>query len=427
MHYERGVLHLGGIPAPELIRQFGSPLYVYEGEILKRQIANIRRAFTGIPLQPAYAMKANSNLALLRIISAAGFYFDAVSPGEVDLLRYAGVAPDRIWFTCSNVSDEDFRSLRDPEIVVNVNGMSELDRCIRLRVTNPIALRVNPDVGAGHHRDVVTGGFGVKFGFDLAELRDARMVAEAEGLDVVALHAHIGSGITEVRPLLESARILLDLSAHFGSLRMINFGGGIATPYRPGEREFPLDEYGEGLRELAAPILRSRGLTAILEPGRYVTAECGTLLTTATTRHISSGYEWIGCDTGFNHLMRPTKYGSYHHIVNASRGDDSMLRLPQNDEVRAGNTIVAGNICESGDVFTRDVDGIVPRELGAIAVGDVLALCDAGAYGFSMASEYNARYLPAEVLVEDGAAALTRRRRTFDDFILEQLPVENGR
>ena len=420
MRYESGILHLGGVAAPDLIARFGSPLYVYEPEILKRQIAHIQRAFGGLPLRPAYAMKANSNLALLRIIADAGFSFDAVSPGEVQLLRYAGVPNECIWFTCSNVSDEDMRSLGDESIVVNVNGISELDRCIALKLRNPIALRINPDVGAGHHRDVVTGGFGVKFGFDLAEIDDALMMAADNALDVVAIHAHIGSGVTEVEPLIESAKILLDLSAKVPKLKTINFGGGIATPYRPGDPDFPIDEYGARLTELAADRMRERGLVAMIEPGRYITAECGTLLATVTTKHVSSGYEWIGCDTGFNHLARPSKYGAYHHIVNASRGHDALLRSPENRFEEDGTTIVAGNICESGDVFTRDTDGIRPRAIRGLKVGDVIALCDAGAYGFSMASEYNARFLPPEVVVEKGEARLVRRRRTFDDFIREQ-------
>src|SRR5262249_47281146 len=157
---------------------------------------------------------------------------DCVSPGEIYLARRAGFTPDDIWFTCSNVSDEDLGSVGDARIVVNVNSISEIDRVLRLNLQNPIALRVNTDVGAGHHADVVTAGGGVKFGIDLAEIRDARMIVEDSGRKVVGLHAHIGSGIDDLAPLFESARRLLELSADFANLRWLNFGGGISIPYR---------------------------------------------------------------------------------------------------------------------------------------------------------------------------------------------------
>src|SRR5437764_11927636 len=210
--------------------------------------------------------------------------------------------------------------------------LSEIDRIIALDLPNPIALRVNPDVGAGHHSDVVTAGGGVKFGIDLAEIGQARMIAEDSGRKVVGLHAHIGSGVDELAPLLESARRLLELSGGFANLRFINFGGGLSIPYRPGEREFPIAAYGQELTRIADRILRARDLTAILEPGRYVVAQSGTLLARVTAKRISGGLWWLGCDTGFNHLVRPSKYGAYHHIVNASRKSKS-----REEYVVAGN------------------------------------------------------------------------------------------
>lgn len=423
MNFDRGILHIGSLPVTRLVEQFGSPLYVYDAAVLRRQIERIRNCFGGMPLQPFYAAKANSNLEILRIVRENDFGADAVSPGEVFLARRAGFTTERIWFTCSNVSDADLLALEDARILINVNSMSEVDRVVRLGLRNPIAIRVNPDVGAGHHRDVVTGGFGVKFGIDIGELDAARMVAEDSGLSVVGIHSHIGSGVGEVSPLLGAARKLLELADSFQDLRWINFGGGMGVPYRPGEREFPVEEYGSGLAEVAGDYLRGRGLTAILEPGRYIAAEAGTLVATVTAKKISSGFVWIGCDTGFNHLVRPSKYGSYHHILNASRGGDEWLRermtaSPYDPE---NGSIVAGNICESGDVFTREDEGLKPRRLPRTEIGDLLAFCDSGAYGFSMASHYNARMLPAEVLVEGGVPRLIRRRQTLDDLLEGQL------
>jgi len=404
------MLLVGQVPATELANKYGTPLYVYDAAIIRRQIDRVKSAFAALPFRPFYAMKANGSLAILELIRKQGFGCDCVSPGEIFIARRAGFTAEQIWFTCSNVSDDDLLAIGDPRIVINVNSLSEIDRILALDLKNPIALRVNPDVGAGHHVDVVTGGGGVKFGIDLAEIRDARVMVEDSGRKVVGLHAHIGSGIDAIEPLIESARRLLELSGDFANLRWLNFGGGISVPYRPDEAQFPIDEYGAELTRVADRLLRARDLTAILEPGRYVVAESGALLSRVTAKRISGGLLWLGCDTGFNHLVRPSKYGAYHHIVNASRGSESQEEY-----------VVAGNLCESGDVFTRDAEGnAVPRKMDRCEVGDLIAFLDAGAYGFSMASHYNARLLPPEVLVEGESARLIRERQMLDDLVRGQ-------
>ena len=407
MHYADGVLHIANVSALDLARRFGTPLYVYDAAVIRRQVERVKRAFAHLPFQPFYAMKANSNVSILRLVHRSGFGADAGSPGEIFLAKHAGFSGEEIWFTCSNVSDEDLRAIDDERIVINLNSMSEVDRIVALGLPNPVALRVNPDVGAGHHADVVTAGGGVKFGIDLAEVEQARMIVEDSGRKVVGLHAHIGSGVDTIAPLIESARRLLEISTAFANLRWLNFGGGISVPYRPEEKDFPIDDYGAELTRIAERLLRARDLTAILEPGRYVVAESGLLLARVTAKRLSAGTFWIGCDTGFNHLVRPSKYGAYHHIVNAQR------RGAADEEL-----VVAGNLCESGDVFTRDGAGnIAPRRMDATKVGDVIAFCGAGAYGFSMASDYNARLLPAEVMVEERDVCVIRDGQTNDDLI----------
>lgn len=421
MEFRSGVLHIGNISGNELASRYGTPLYVYDAAIIRAQVDKIKRAFGSLPFRPFYAMKANGNLSILRLIREQGFGCDSVSPGEVFLARHAGFVPEEIWFTCSNVSDEDLRAIGDPGIVVNVNSMSEIDRCLSLDLQNPIALRVNTDVGAGHHHDVVTAGGGVKFGIDLAEVESARMIVEDAGRKVVGLHAHIGSGIDDIEPLLESARRLLELSPDYPNLKWINFGGGIGTPYRPTDREFPIDDYGRELARIADRLLRARDLTAILEPGRFVVASSGLLLARVTARRVSSGVDWIGCDTGFNHLVRPSRYGAYHHIVNATHGSTTSLREAYDPSKMTDEVVVAGNLCESGDVFTRNPDGTpVTRKIDRTGVGDLIAFCDAGAYGFSMASHYNARMLPPEILIDGDAVRVIRERQTFEELIRGQ-------
>jgi len=406
VEFREGRLFIGEISAFDLASRFGTPLYVYEADVIRRQVERVKHAFARLPFRPFFAMKANSNAAILRLVRESGFGCDAVSPGEIFIAKHAGFRGDEIWFTCSNVSDDDLRAIDDAAIVINVNAMSEIDRVLALGLPNEIALRVNPDVGAGHHRDVITAGESVKFGIELGEVESARMIVEDSGRRVVGLHAHIGSGVDELQPLLESARVLLDLAPSFPNLRWINFGGGMSVPYKPGDREFPIDAYGLQLAVLADRVLRQRNLTAILEPGRYVVAQSGTLLARVTAKRVSGGMTWAGVDTGFNHLVRPSKYNAYHAIVNARASEAK-------DDV-----IVAGDLCESGDVFTRASDGQpITRAIDNVQVDDLLAFCDAGAYGFSMASEYNARLLPPEVMVDGGDARIVRERGKYGDLV----------
>ncbi len=418
MQFQNGTLLIGGTSVEAVAARFGTPLYLYDGEVILRQLARIRSAFSGLPFRPFYAMKANGNLSILRMMRENGFGCDAVSPGEIFLARQAGFSHDQIWFTCSNVSDDDLRAIPDPRIVVNVNSVSEIDRCLALDLPNPLALRVNPAVGAGAHHDVVTAGGGVKFGIDMAELDDARMIIEDSGREIVGLHAHIGSGIDSPQPLLQAARTLIQLAADFRHLHWVNFGGGIGVPYRPGDAEFPVEDYGRELAGLAGNFLRARDLTAILEPGRFLVAPSGYLVSRVTAKRMSGGMEWLGCDTGFNHLVRPSKYGAYHHIVNATRGSNASLRETFDLTRMQADYVVSGNLCESGDVFTRNEQGDpVPRRMDKTQVGDLIVFCDAGAYGFSMGSHYNARLLPPEVMVSRGEARLIRRRQTYEELV----------
>jgi diaminopimelate decarboxylase len=415
------LLHIGDVPVPEILQHYGSPVYVYDAAVVRRQVERVKAAFASLPFRPFYAMKANGGLAILDLVRKSGFGCDAVSPGEIYIARQAGFTPDNIWFTCSNVSDNDLRAIDDPAIVINVNSMAEIDRILTLDLPNPIALRVNTDVGAGHHHDVVTAGAGVKFGIDLAEIESARIVVEDSGRRVVGLHAHIGSGIDTLAPLLESARRLLELAAGYANLKFLNFGGGMSVPYRPAEQEFPIEQYGEELTRIADRLLRARDLTAILEPGRYVVAQSGVLLARVTSKRISAGTEWIGVDTGFNHLVRPSKYGSYHHIINATNASDGALREAFDESQMSEECVVAGNLCESSDVFTRTAAGEPEtRHIDRTKIGDVLAFCDAGAYGFSMASHYNARLLPPEVLIDGTSMQLVRERQSFEDLVRGQ-------
>ena len=392
-----GTLHIGNVSATDIANRYGTPVYVYDAGVIRRQIERVTRAFAALPFRPFYAMKANGALAILELVRGAGFGCDAVSPGEIYIARKAGFTPDNIWFTCSNVSDDDLRAIGDERIVINVNSMSEIDRILALDLRNPIALRVNTDIGAGHHVDVVTAGGGVKFGIDLAEIESARMVVEDSGRKVVGLHAHIGSGIDNIAPLIESARRLLDLSTEFPNLRWLNFGGGISVPYEPGRAGVPdrrLRRRADAHRRSAAC---ARDLTAILEPGRYLVAESGTLSSRRSPRNGSAAASGGSASTQASTISCGHR-STAPTITSSTPRPDRRPRCRQTFDLAmmTDDGVIAGNLCESGDVFTRTERGdVVTRMIDRTVVGDLLAFCDAGAYGFSMASLYNARLLPA--------------------------------
>ena len=422
MKYEGSVLTFDGVTVDDLAEKYGTPLYIYDAGVIRKQIRRVERAFGGRGINPYFAAKANSNRNILAMFAESGFGCDAVSPGEILVALAAGFEPSDIWFTCSNVSDEDLRFVSyEPQIVINLNSFSELERIIALRIGNPLSLRINTEVGAGHHKDVVTGGFGVKFGFEISDLPEARKSAAAAGLKITGIHAHIGSGIASIDPLLASARRLIELSRDFPDLEVLNFGGGLAVPYRPGDQDFPIDEYGTALASLLRDPMKERGITGIVEPGRYLVAGSGFLLARITAKRVSHEYTWIGCDTGFNHLVRPSRYGAYHHILNASNGSDEWLRtnIAEQWDPRHG-VLVAGNLCESGDLFTREGDELRPRPMPESSVGDLLLFCDAGAYGYSMGSHYNSRPMPAEIMIDDGEVSVIRVRQPLESLLQDQ-------
>jgi diaminopimelate decarboxylase len=387
--------------APELVRAFGSPLYVYDEELLRDRCRRMRAAIPLSGVDILYAMKANANPALLRVIRDEGLGVDAVSIGEVVLGRRCGFPADRISFNGNNVDEAEMRAVVEEGVHLCADSLSQLERFSRLRLGARAALRLNPDVGAGHHDHVITGGPDAKFGVAPDELPEALAIARSGGLVIDGVQQHIGSGILATDRLLFAVDVLLDAASRLPDLRYVDFGGGIGVPYRPEDQPFDLAGFGERVRERLERFRKSAGrdIAFRFEPGRYIVAECGALLVTVTAVKRTARHVFVGTDSGFNHLIRPMLYGAYHAIENLSnpRGAPVTVR-------------VAGNICESGDLFAID------RELPEAREGDILAIRTAGAYGWSMASPYNQRPRPAEILVRGDSYRAIRRRETFDDL-----------
>jgi diaminopimelate decarboxylase len=408
MDVRNNQLCLGDCTVQSLLDAFGTPLYVYEEDVVRRQCRSMREAFAPARPDLHYAVKANFNPAILRILRDEGVGIDAVSPFEVRLCLELGFKPEQILFTGNNTSEGDFAYCLEQGVPVNVGSLVELERYGRLNPGGRVSLRINPDVGAGHNPHVITGGPDSKFGIYHTEQPAIRSLLEAHDLKLIGIQSHIGSGILRTDEMLQAMEIILNTARNFEGLEFVNFGGGYGIPYRPDQKPLPLAELGSAMCERFASFCAEygRALKMKLEPGRYLVAQAGALLVRVTNVQSTPRHTFVGTDSGFNHLLRPVLYGAYHEVVNASR--------VKGDAIEA---VVAGNVCESGDVFTQGPEGLEHRTFTRPELGDVLAVLDAGAYGMALASNYNLRMRPAEVLVRAGNARLIRRRETYDDLV----------
>jgi diaminopimelate decarboxylase len=385
-----------------LIAAHGSPLYTYDLDTVRARCRALKAAIPYAPFQPLYAIKANPCPAVVRTILGEGFGIDAVSPGEVAMALRLGVDPQRIVYTENNMTDAEQAEAIAQGVLINCGSLDRLERLGAAGVKR-CAVRFNPDVGAGAHEKICTAGPLTKFGVPNAHLDRVLEIERRTGIRVVGAHMHIGSGFLEPEAFAQACTVIFALAARLPHLEFIDCGGGIGIPYRAEQRSMDLAAMG---RQLAADMEAfcsryGRRLELRLEPGRFLVAESGTLLCTVTSvKETPEGRVFVGTDTGFNHLVRVAMYDAFHRIDNLSRPDAPRRKVD-----------VVGNICESGDIFARD------RELPLPQPGDLLAIRDAGAYGFAMASTYNLRPLPAEVAVEGGAARLVRPRQRIADLL----------
>jgi diaminopimelate decarboxylase len=409
-----GELFIDGSSSQRLAQQYGTPLYVYCENKIRLNINSLRDAAQKhYPnTRILYACKANTNLSLLRILHSEGVEIDAVSPGEVYLALQAGFKPTEILFTGTSVGDDEMKQLLDEGVRMNIDSLSQMRKLLETRVPETVSLRVNPEVGAGHHEHVITAGPDVKFGIWESQALEAYQMALDTGVSRFGIQMHIGSGIMDVDNYVKATRRLLEIAKHVHEsigidFSFIDLGGGIGVPYRPEEKQIDLDAFIDTLFGFIKEKLDEFGLgepEIWLEPGRYIVAEAGVILTRITTLKSSPGKEFVGVDAGFNTLIRPAMYGSYHHILNASG---------MNNPIQ--NYDVYGPLCESGDIFARD------RPIPLVREGDLLAIMNTGAYGFSMASNYNSRPRPSEVMVLAGESRLVRKRETMSDLLKGQV------
>lgn len=412
---EKGNLDIGGVDALEIAQEYGTPLYVTDEMRVRDNYRRVHQAFTNEyeDFKIFYAAKANTSLAMMKILEQEGSCIDAVSPGEIYTALMAGFEGDRILYTGNNVTTDELKYALDAGVRMNLDSVSMLERLAELPGSEGtrISFRVNPMVGAGHHDHCITGGELSKFGIMEEEAVDVYKKAVALGFQPVGIHTHIGSGILDPEPFKLAVQVLMDVAGRVHkeagvSFEFIDFGGGLGIPYTPEEGLLDIEKFAVEIVGLYKDKLAEHDMgqpTMCIEPGRYIVGDASYLLTQVNT--VKQSYrKFVGVNAGFNTLLRPTMYGSYHHILVADKPDAQPTE----------NIDVAGNVCESGDLFARD------RPLPEIKEGDILAIMNAGAYAFSMASQYNSRPLPAEVMVCEGEVDVIRERETFADLYRKQ-------
>ena len=410
----KGNLFFDGISVEELAEKYDTPLYVLSE---KRISDNYNRLHTALvrnykDVRIYYACKANTNLAVLKLLQSQGAYLDTVSPGEVFMGLSSGYTPERILFTGTSVRNDELKFLADANITVNIDSQSELDRLLKIAVPPIISVRVNPEIGAGHHDHCITAGPETKFGLWEEEVIQAYAIAERARVERFGIHMHIGSGVLDVEPYALAVDKLLSIAKRVHDevgieFEFISIGGGLGVPYKPEDKELDLTNFSG---KIVAPFkakVKEYGLGKpffCVEPGRYLVCDASILLTTVNTVKVTPHRKFLGVDAGFNTLVRPAMYGSYHPILVADK-----LDAPEKETFD-----VVGPICETGDVIAKQ------RKLPMVNEGDVLAVLNAGAYGFSMSSQYNSRPRAAEVMIRQGKAVVVREREQLADLMATQ-------
>ncbi|MBU7022539.1 MAG: diaminopimelate decarboxylase [Theionarchaea archaeon] len=399
----------------EIRKTYGTPTYVYDKQVMISQYQTLAQSIQYTPSRVYYACKANTNCAILRIFKDLGCGVDCVSPGEVFLALKAGFDPSDVLFTGNNLTQSEISYAVSHDVLMTADSLSQLELYGQIHPESDVCIRINPNLGAGHNKHVITGGLQSKFGMYHTTIDQIRSLLRRYKLHLRGVHMHIGSGILESWLLLKGVESLLEVASEFPDLEFVDIGGGLGVPYEPGEIPMDMREFGEKLTDMITQwVEKNHKITLILEPGRFLVAESGVLLTTVTAVKENPKYTFVGVDTGFSHFMRPALYNAYHEIIKVDSSEAEV------ESQETAEVTVCGNICESTDIFAKN------RNLLLLKEGDLLAILNAGAYGFSMASEYNSRPLPAEVLVDKTTITEIRKRGTFQDLLRNQCEVDTN-
>ncbi|OJJ19100.1 diaminopimelate decarboxylase [marine bacterium AO1-C] len=404
-----GRYQIQGVDVLEICREFDTPLYVYDTEKMATKLNRLKGAFAGLNLKIKYAAKALTNISVLKFLRTQGIGLDVVSIQEVHLGLKAGFKPEQILFTPNCVSLDEIKLAVELGVNINIDNISILEQFGHaFGDTVPCCIRVNPHLMAGGNAKISVGHIDSKFGISILQARHLLRVVKTNNIKVNGLHMHTGSDILDAEVFLRGADILFDLAQDFPDLEFIDFGSGFKVGYKEGDVTTNIEDLGKKLTTRFQEFCKDYGrdLEIWFEPGKFLVSEAGHFFAKTNVIKTTPATVFVGVDSGLNHLIRPMMYDSYHTIVNVS-----------NPEATSRVYTVVGYICET-DTFGWD------RKLNEVREGDIIAIKNAGAYGFSMASNYNSRFRPAEVLVHKGKAHLIRKRETMDDILKNQVLMD---
>lgn len=399
---------IDGLKVTDLAREFDTPLYVYETAKMEAQYKRLKKAFSKLDMKINYACKALTNLNVLRFFKSLGSGLDTVSIQEVQLGLKAGFAADDIMYTPNGVSIDEIKKAVDLGVRINIDNLSILEQFGSLYGNRyPVCIRLNPHIMAGGNAKISVGHIDSKFGISIHQTRHLERLVKSLNIKVNGVHMHTGSDILDVDTFLTGAELLLDVARDFPDLEYIDFGSGFKVPYKPNDIATDVEELGEKMTKLFSAFCKEygRALTIEFEPGKFLVSEAGHFLCKVNGLKQTTATVFAQVDTGMNHLLRPMLYDAHHEIVNVS-----------NPSGKQRVYSVVGYICET-DTFAND------RQLTEVREGDVLAFQNAGAYCFTMSSNYNSRFKPAEVLVHQGRAHLITRRQNLEDLLANTLEV----
>ncbi|WP_340156289.1 diaminopimelate decarboxylase [uncultured Winogradskyella sp.] len=392
----------------KIAKDFGSPVYVYDAEKIEFQYKRLTKAFGKVKqLRLNYAVKALSNISILKLFNKLGSGIDTVSIQEVQLGIKAGFKPENIIFTPNGVSLEEIEKAAKLGVQINIDNLSILEQFGTKHPKIPVCIRINPHVMAGGNTNISVGHIDSKFGISIHQIPLLLRIVENTKMNINGIHMHTGSDILDIDVFLYASEILFETAKNFKNLEFIDFGSGFKVPYKLGDIETNIEELGEKLSQRFNEFCKEYGkdLTLAFEPGKFLVSEAGVFLAKVNVVKQTTSTVFASIDSGFNHLIRPMLYGSQHDIVNIS-----------NPKGRERFYSVVGYICET-DTFANN------RRISEIKEGDILCFKNAGAYCYSMASNYNSRYRPAEVLLYKGKAHLIRKREVFEDILHNQVEV----
>lgn len=409
MKLQHGSYTIQHVKVSDIVEKFGTPVYVYDAMTITNQIESLRKAFRSVDLRVKYAAKALTNLSILKLMRKHGVGVDVVSIEEAKLALHAGYEPQEISFTPNGVAFHEIVAAVELGVAINVDNLPTLKKFgERYGSTVPCSLRINPGIMAGGNYKISTGHLQSKFGISSQQLQQILELTNQYKINISGLHVHTGSEIGDIDVFLKVADVLFSLAKKFTSLKFLDFGGGFKVAYKEGDYVTDIDSLGTKLGNAFNQFCQDYGnkLELWVEPGKFLVSEAGNLLVQANVVKETPALTFVHVNSGLNHLLRPMMYDAYHDIVNISNPDGPKK-----------NYTVVGYICET-DTIGSD------RTLNEVREGDILAIRNAGAYGFSMASNYNSRLRPAEVMIVDGKCLLIRNQENFGDLIKEQVEVE---